>query len=233
MEKTMHPTMIRVYEAAKTLKGIVGQSNLAVFINSAPQRINNWETRGISSEGAKLASSLIGCSLDYILNGSGDMVAGETGHASQEKHVVAQNIEPYITRTVQSRNIPSFTIDQIKDTDKIRLEDAKVWAPLKSTVKVSASAFETTIVDDSMEPALEPGDSIVVEPQLPHRPGMFVLARTTTDIIARQYTEREVTAQGLVFELVPKNRFYPTIKSDVTDIKIIGVIVQVTKNMKT
>lgn len=69
----MHPTMQRLYEAAGTLLGVRGQSQVATIIQESAQTVNNWETRGISSRGAIKASRLVGCNPDWVLTGEGDM----------------------------------------------------------------------------------------------------------------------------------------------------------------
>lgn len=46
----MHETMVRLYQAAKELKGIDGrgaQSEIARLFGASPQQIKNWERRGM------------------------------------------------------------------------------------------------------------------------------------------------------------------------------------------
>jgi len=72
MEK-IHPTMARLYEAAALLKGLSGQSEVARALNMSPQRVNNWEVRGISQEGANKAQLGLGINATWILTGKGLM----------------------------------------------------------------------------------------------------------------------------------------------------------------
>lgn len=69
----MHPTMQRMYIAAKDLLGIEGQSQLAVAIGESSQVVNNWESRGVSQRGAMKAARSIGCNPDWIMTGAGEM----------------------------------------------------------------------------------------------------------------------------------------------------------------
>jgi len=62
----MHLTMTRVYKAAKDLRGLEGQTNLANYLRESPQVVKNWESRGISQQGMIKVHELIGCSIDYI-----------------------------------------------------------------------------------------------------------------------------------------------------------------------
>jgi transcriptional regulator with XRE-family HTH domain len=75
-EEVMHPSMARLYEAAKTLRQKEGQSEVARLLNYSPQRLNNWERRGISREGAVEAEKTIGCSANWLLDGTGAMASG-------------------------------------------------------------------------------------------------------------------------------------------------------------
>jgi hypothetical protein len=72
----MHPSMARLYEAAKTLRETEGQSAVARLLNYSPQRLKNWESRGISQEGAVHAQNMVGCSANWLLHGTGAMTAG-------------------------------------------------------------------------------------------------------------------------------------------------------------
>lgn len=69
----MHNQMERLYEAAKTLKNICGQSELARALNASPQTVKNWEYRGISKQGLLTAQRVVGCSAEWIETGTGTM----------------------------------------------------------------------------------------------------------------------------------------------------------------
>jgi hypothetical protein len=73
----MHEHMARLYEAAEQLKGITGQSAVARLLNVSPQRLGNWEDRGISFEGMIDAQERIGCNAVWIRKGLGPMKAGD------------------------------------------------------------------------------------------------------------------------------------------------------------
>jgi hypothetical protein len=73
----MHEQMARLYEAAEELCGVVGQSAVARLLNVSPQRLGNWEDRGMSSEGMLDAQEIIGCNAVWIRKGIGPMRVGE------------------------------------------------------------------------------------------------------------------------------------------------------------
>lgn len=86
----MHPSMRRLYEAAKQLTGAQSQSDLARLLNTTSQRINNWETRGLSEKGAIEAEAAFGVSPLWLLEGvvaplvgSGKLSTGSSPGAAQ------------------------------------------------------------------------------------------------------------------------------------------------------
>ena len=86
----MHETMARLYDAAKALKETEGQSAVARLLDELPQTLNNWETRGVSQQGAVKSQDKIGCDAVWLLQGAGEMrrtqstgTAALTGPAGQ------------------------------------------------------------------------------------------------------------------------------------------------------
>lgn len=72
----MHIQMERLYRAAKELKNIGSQAELARALNQSSQTVSNWETRGISKSGLLMAQTQIGCSVTWLTTGEGPMVVG-------------------------------------------------------------------------------------------------------------------------------------------------------------
>lgn len=62
-----HPTMQRLFAATKMQPG-----ELAIALNTSPQNVTNWSSRGISKQGAMLASEKLNINMAYILFGTGD-----------------------------------------------------------------------------------------------------------------------------------------------------------------
>lgn len=69
----IHPTIERLYQAAKELRDVSGQSAVARLLGKTPQVVKNWEARGISSEGALLVQKIIGCDANWLLDGEVQM----------------------------------------------------------------------------------------------------------------------------------------------------------------
>lgn len=65
----LHESVERLYAAAKELRDVTGQSAVARLLNVTPQVVKNWESRGLSSDGALLAQKTIGCNANWLLEG--------------------------------------------------------------------------------------------------------------------------------------------------------------------
>ncbi|MGA0588840.1 LexA family transcriptional regulator [Dyella sp. KRB-257] len=64
----MHPSMRRLYEAAKE-RGDNAPAKVARRLNVSPQRLQNWESRGISREGALTAQQAYGVDANELREG--------------------------------------------------------------------------------------------------------------------------------------------------------------------
>ena len=94
-------------------------------------------------------------------------------------------------------------------------------------------SFATTLEGRSMEPDFLEGDIIVIDPSLRALPGDFVLAQRQSPFTDgaewtfKKYRPREINEHGQeVFELVPLNPDFPTLRSDREQCVIIGVMVE-------
>lgn len=82
----MHASMRRLYDAARTVSGgkIASQSELARALNTTPQVLNNWESRGVSQQGANKVQATLGISSTWVLTGEGSIdTAGPAKGASR------------------------------------------------------------------------------------------------------------------------------------------------------
>lgn len=70
-----HPSMTRLYEALKAIKNVEGQSAAAGLLGESPQRLNNWESRGMSKMGAVKIQQKFGISATWLLTGEGAMLS--------------------------------------------------------------------------------------------------------------------------------------------------------------
>jgi len=99
---------------------------------------------------------------------------------------------------------------------------------------LSRWAFALEVEGLSMSPHFQPGDRIIVDPELAPNPGDFVVARNGSEQATfKKYRPRGIDANGeMVFELVPLNEDYPTLRSDTEHLIVIGVVTEHRKKLR-
>ena len=91
--------------------------------------------------------------------------------------------------------------------------------------------FAFKLKGDSMLPQFSEGDTIVIDPHRRPVPGDFVVANRIDgeEVLGtfKKYKELYIDSNGrTVFELIPLNPDFPTLKSDVNNLSIEGVMVE-------
>jgi SOS-response transcriptional repressor LexA len=78
-----------------------------------------------------------------------------------------------------------------------------------------------------MRPEFREGDVVVIDPAIVPRPGDFVVGSSQHGATFRKYRPRGPNANGEeVFELAPLNEDYPSMRSDITAITLVGTMVE-------
>lgn len=211
----MHSQMERLYEAARELKGVIGQTALARQLGVSPQTLNNWEARGVSKKGLITCQQVLGLSILWLESGKGPKSLTDTPNAVLTP--LGQNRIPLISEE-QALN---WSVD-------MSAKEVVVETYLLSDEPVSAHQFAITVRGDSMEPRFYEGDQLIIDAKLRPAPGEFVLAKTDrVELLFRKYRPRTTNPDGtLVFELMPLNDDYPSVRSDTSNITIIGTMIE-------
>lgn len=99
---------------------------------------------------------------------------------------------------------------------------------LLTDLELSSSAFALKIKGDSMLPEFKEGDRVIIDPAVSPLPGDYVVAKNgDEEATFKKYRPRGTTESGQpVFELVPLNEDYETLRSDRTPIRIVGTMVE-------
>ena len=152
-------------------------------------------------------------------------------------HDLSGNVEPApigMYRVPLISNIQAGMWAEI--VDNFQPGDAEEW--LLTSTKVSGHAFALTIKGDSMYRADNPesfkeGDVVLIDPDVQPKPGGFVAARNgKQEATFKRYRPRGLNEKGVeYFELVPLNENYPTMRSDLEEITIIGTAVEHRKTL--
>lgn len=218
----MHPQMERLYLAARELRKVQGQSELARALNTSPQTIHNWESRGVSKQGMLLAQRIVGCSASWLETGNGPMSLSES-----------PNVTPV---ELEAHRIPMISYVQAGvwtgTYDRYAPGDADEW--LLTDLELSDGSFALEIKGDSMLPEFKPGDRVIVDPVIAPQPGDYVVAKNgEEEATFKKYRPRGMNERGdVVFELVPLNDDYPSMRSDLAPIRIVGTMVEHRKYRK-
>jgi SOS-response transcriptional repressor LexA len=211
----MNTQMERLYDAARELKGIFGQTTLSRHLGVSPQTLNNWEIRGISKKGLITCQQVFGLSAHWIEFGKGPKSLNETPNA--------------VYSDVGNHKIPLISDEQALDwSAKMSAKELRVDTYLHSDEAVTSHQFAIYVHGDSMEPRFYDGDQIVIDTKLSPQPGEFVLSKTSkVELLFRKYRPRSTSKDGdLVFELMPLNDDYPSVRSDNMEIEIIGTMIE-------
>ena len=144
------------------------------------------------------------------------------GHTS-----TSTNVAP---ATMGGRRVPVISAIQAgmwaEIVDNFQPGDAGGW--LLTDIDLSDSAFALDIRGNSMEPEFKDGDRVIIDPEIAPQPGDFVAAKNgEQEATFKKYRPRGMDAHGnIIFELVPLNDDYPTLRSDVQHIRIVGTMVE-------
>jgi len=99
---------------------------------------------------------------------------------------------------------------------------------------LSEWAFALDVEGESMAPDFRPGDRIIVDPEVSPNPGDYVIARNGSEQATfKKYRPRGIDATGnMIFELLPLNDDYPTLRSDTESLTVIGVVTEHRKKLR-
>ncbi|WP_107866946.1 S24 family peptidase [Agitococcus lubricus] len=151
------------------------------------------------------------------------LVSGEVSINS-----VFKNGSSNINRTeIGTKKIPLINYVQAGMWKEI-IKDFDATEYLLTALDISDKAFALTIKGESMLPDFKEGDCIVIDTEVHPLPGDFVVAMNgSNEATFKKYRPRGINEKGQdVFELVPLNDDYPTIRSDIEPIKIIGTMME-------
>lgn len=181
---------------------------------------------------ATLAAAL-GVSAIWLEAGKGAMTSGGADKSPAAGPTFDENVSP---APLGMRPIPVISSVQAG-----ALRDIESPYPLGGGYAIeytdqdlSRWAFALDVEGLSMAPQFQPGDRIIVDPELAPNPGDFVVARNGSEQATfKKYRPRGIDASGeMIFELVPLNEDYPTLRSDTEKLVVIGVVTEHRKKLR-
>lgn len=167
-DKQIHPSMHRLYHAAHSLRDVSGQSAVGRLLNASPQKINNWERRGISQAGAIRAQEVIGCSASWLVGESGEMVHKDFVPAAKPQEdfdLLARGPDRAVIVPALANGASMGGGEELMDEDVVtgHLALSPTWIGMH--IKPSRAGALRFIhgYGDSMSPTFQSGDILLVD----------------------------------------------------------------------
>lgn len=202
----------------------ISDSRLSQVLSETYRDGNNFREK--TARNIEKAAGLLDMSLDKI-DAVTDGNHGKLDAVSSREQKFDVNVT---SKTIGKRAIPVISAIQagaLKEiTDPYAMGDG--YATLYTDDDYSRWAFGLEIEGDSMLPEFRAGDMVIIEPEWEPRPGEYVAAKNgKEEATFKKYRQRGTDSAGnVIFELVPLNDDYPTLRSDATPLVVIGVMAE-------
>lgn len=191
------------------------QQQLGDRIGANKASISQWEN-GVYTPDAKNLSALakaLSVSVFWLMDGKGDPTGQNLDIAPPDIHRIP--VISYVQAGVWT------------ETSEIREYDGNL-VYITTDLELGERAFAIELKGHSMEPEFVEGDVVLIDPDEHPHPGDFVVAKNGEEAATfKKYRPRGIGEDGQeVFELVPLNDDFPTMRSDRQHIQIIGTMVE-------
>lgn len=204
---------------AETGKTVGDLASIAGVSSSAVTQWKDGPTKSLKTAPAVKLAAATGFSAMWIATGTGPEKDGSQPFDANAKpaplgmrpYPVISSIQAGALKEIAAPYSPGDGFDVEYGDD-----DTSKWS------------FFLEIEGDSMLPDFRPGDRVLIDPEVTPRPGDFVAARNTKqEATFKKYRVRGLDASGNeVFELVPLNDDYPTLRSDEQHLCVIGTMIE-------
>lgn len=228
-DKTMKTLAERLKHAmeilpSKKIKGV----DLARAVGVKPPSVSDWlsgKSKTMEGENLLKASKFLGVNANWLATGAG---------SPNEKNTKEDDLSNILYRELGIYKIPTLDYIQVGrygDNDS-SFNCTYVYTDYQCS---KPEAVISLIVEgNSMEPDFTEGDILIIDTKLKPKPGSYVIAQSgNNEIVFKKY---KVLSQDKynqdIFELISLNSDYPTLKSEVHQIKVIGVVVKHIRNFK-
>lgn len=195
------------------------QAQIAAETKKSPGAVSQWldgRIKGLRADTAEALERATGYKAAWLVTGKGPkFVLDKNNISAAQIGTIQIPLISYVSAGHWTGAVDAF-----------QPNDAHDW--LVTDLELSENAFALEIKGDSMLPEFKPGDRVIIDPGISPQPGDFVVAKNGHDEATfKKYRPRGMDASGnLVFELVPLNEDYPTMRSDVAPINIVGTMVE-------
>lgn len=189
--------------------------------DSAISQLLSGKTKGLRANSAVKIEAATGVRSTWLITGEGPMLVSSSNVTAAPVGATRIPLISYVQAGCWTGIVDSY---QPGDADEWLLTD----------LELSGTAFALQIKGESMTPEFKEGDRVIIDPCVQPLPGDFVAAKNgDNEATFKKYRPRGVNEQGVtVFELVPLNEDFPSMRSDTQPISIIGTMVEHRKYRK-
>lgn len=198
------------------------QQQVADSIGVSRVAVSKWEsgnTKDMKRANLLGMCKLFGVSLDDLLGASRRFRSNVIDEPGAYIHDLAGQASIPVISYVQAGNWREIV-------DAFAPGAADEYVP--SSASYGPATFALRVVGNSMAPDYVEGDIIIVDPDVSPRPGECVVAKNhREEATFKKYRPRGRNADGVeVYELVPLNEDYETLRSDLDQTIIIGTVME-------
>jgi len=201
------------------------QQELAKKTGVAQSTIASWES-GARETGRKISvvADFLGVNSLWLSEGKGSARTSTTNESASSRVAEVSNV---IDAPLGTHRIPLLNYVQAGAMREV-LDQPWAGEFLIAESRISSSSFALEIRGESMLPQFREGDRVIIDPDVVPQPGDMVVAKNGgEEATFKKYRPRGVGEDGKeIFELVPLNEDYPSMRSDVTPLVIIGTMVE-------
>lgn len=182
--------------------------------------ISTAEREGYGSADTPVYAKTYGVDAHWLATGEGQMLP--SGGKTEASNV--------IPAPIGTRRVPLISYVQAgcwtEASDAATVGEGFEY--LLTDLELSGSAFALEIQGESMLPRFVPGDRVIVDPEVCPQPGDFVVAMNGgQEATFKKFRPRAIDERGnTVFELVPLNEDFAPMRSDQTQIRIVGTMME-------
>lgn len=213
-------------------------NQLATLIESDVGNLSRLErgVQGYSDQMVKKISAALGVPVAALFL-QVDHIRPKDGAATKEDNLTVvpfdENVKPAAMGMRPIPVISSVQAGALKDIES-PYQPGSGYAVEYTDQDLSRWAFALDVEGLSMAPIFQPGDRIIVDPEIAPNPGDYVVARNGSEQATfKKYRPRGIDSNGeMVFELVPLNEDYPTLRSDTEQLIVIGVVTEHRKKLR-
>lgn len=128
---------------------------------------------------------------------------------------------------IGTKRIPVLSQDEFNNTSSTKSLSSSKY--LACDLSISDKAFALSIDDAAMLNDFKKNDRLIIEPAMQPIPGDYVAVRShlAHKTFIRKYRALGMNGNGeLIFEAKPINDDYPTMKSDIDLLDVLGVVIE-------